>query len=117
MFARGLRYFRDRPVRLGDLSVRPDFVFPRLKIAVFVDGCFWHRCPDHYRPAKARAAFWQAKIEANVARDRRTDEALRAVGWQVVRAWEHEPADEVAAAIGSIVAERSGVVGTSRIRR
>jgi DNA mismatch endonuclease (patch repair protein) len=117
MFARGLRYFRDRPVRVGDLSARPDFVFPRLKIAVFVDGCFWHRCPDHYRPAKARAAFWQAKIGANVARDRRTDEALQASGWRVIRAWEHEPADGVAALVASVVAERSGVVSTSPTKR
>lgn len=71
-------------------SVRPDFVFPKLQTAVFVDGCFWHGCPKHATWPKTRAAFWKAKIEGNRARDRRVDRALRRRGWQVLRIWEHE---------------------------
>jgi len=70
--------------------VRPDFVFPRLKTAVFVDGCFWHGCPKHATWPKTRAAFWRKKILGNKARDRRVNRALRAKGWTVIRIWEHE---------------------------
>lgn len=71
-------------------SVRPDFVFPKLKTAVFVDGCFWHGCPKHATWPKTRAAFWLAKITGNKARDRRVNRLLRAKGWKVARVWEHE---------------------------
>jgi DNA mismatch endonuclease (patch repair protein) len=70
--------------------VRPDFVFPRLRVADFVDGCFWHGCPKHATWPKTRAAFWKAKIEGNRARDRRVNRELRKRGWTVVRVWEHE---------------------------
>ena len=69
---------------------KPDFVFPKLKLAVFVDGCFWHGCPKHATWPKTRAAFWLAKITGNKARDRRVNYALRKRGWKVVRIWEHE---------------------------
>ena len=71
-------------------SVRPDFVFPKLKTALFVDGCFWHGCPRHATWPKTRAAFWKNKIEGNQARDRRVNSALRRLGWHVLRIWEHE---------------------------
>ncbi len=71
-------------------AVRPDFVFRKLRIAVFVDGCFWHGCPKHATWPKTRAAFWKAKIEGNRARDRRVNRELRKRGWTVVRVWEHE---------------------------
>ena len=70
--------------------VRPDFVFPRLRLAVFVDGCFWHCCPKHATWPRNRAAFWLAKITGNKARDRRVNRLLRARGWTVLRIWEHE---------------------------
>lgn len=70
--------------------VRPDFVFPRLRVALFVDGCFWHGCPRHGTKPKTRASFWLAKITGNKARDRRVNRALRGRGWTVVRVWEHE---------------------------
>ena len=70
--------------------VRPDFVFPRLRVAVFVDGCFWHGCPKHATWPRTRAAFWKAKIEGNRARDRKVNRLLRSNGWVVVRVWEHE---------------------------
>jgi DNA mismatch endonuclease (patch repair protein) len=85
----GLRYRVDaRP--LPDLKRRADVVFPKDKIAVFVDGCFWHGCPEHHRPSTKNAAFWQEKIEANQTRDASTNEALQAAGWTVIRIWEHE---------------------------
>jgi len=71
-------------------KVKPDFVFPRLRVAVFVDGCFWHGCPKHGTSPKTRASFWLAKITGNKARDRRVNSALRKRGWTVIRIWEHE---------------------------
>jgi DNA mismatch endonuclease (patch repair protein) len=71
-------------------SVRPDFVFPKLKTAVFVDGCFWHGCPRHATQPRTNAKFWRDKIAANCARDRRVNRTLRALGWTVIRVWEHE---------------------------
>lgn len=80
-----------RPSILGPrLAVRPDFVFPRLRLAVFVDGCFWHGCPKHATWPARRAAWWRRKIEGNRARDWKVNRALRANGWRVLRIWEHE---------------------------
>ena len=72
---------------------KPDFVFPKLKLAVFVDGCFWHSCPKHRTKPANNAAFWRKKLAANQARDRRVTRALRRMGWRVVRLWEHELRD------------------------
>lgn len=95
LFRRGLRYRLD--VRPLDTSrTRPDIVFPRAKVAVFVDGCFWHRCPDHGTMPKANRSWWKAKLDANVARDRRADQALTDAGWSVIRVWEHEEVGEAA---------------------
>jgi DNA mismatch endonuclease (patch repair protein) len=71
-------------------GVRPDFVFPRLHVAVFVDGCFWHGCPKHATWPRTRAKFWKTKIEGNRVRDHQVDRQLRRLGWKVVRVWEHE---------------------------
>jgi len=70
--------------------VKPDFLFRNLRIALFVDGCFWHGCPQHATWPKTRAAFWRNKIESNRARDRRVNRELRSRGWRVIRIWEHE---------------------------
>ena len=69
---------------------KPDFVFPNLKLAVFVDGCFWHGCPRHFIKPRGNAAFWRKKIAANKARDRLVARTLRKLGWEVLRIWEHE---------------------------
>lgn len=69
---------------------KPDFAFPKLKVAVFVDGCFWHGCPKHATRPKGNSAFWSAKLDANKARDRKVNRELRAKGWRVLRIWEHE---------------------------
>ena len=76
--------------RGSKLTGKPDFVFPKLRLAVFVDGCFWHGCPKHATQPKTNAAFWRKKISANRARDRLVTRTLRAMGWRVVRVWEHE---------------------------
>jgi DNA mismatch endonuclease, patch repair protein len=68
---------------------RPDFAFPQLRIAIFVDGCFWHGCPRHFQPPMARAEFWEQKIAGNRRRDRKVDRELRHRGWKVIRIWEH----------------------------
>ena len=69
--------------------MRPDVVFPRARVAVFVDGCFWHCCPEHGTSPRANTAYWLPKLKRNVSRDRAVDDAGRA-GWCVLRAWEHE---------------------------
>ena len=92
---RGLRYFVDRAPQKG-LRRRADVVFPRRKVAVYVDGCFWHSCPIHATKPRNNAQWWADKLAANVARDRDTDTRLRDEGWRVVRIWEHE--DPVVAA-------------------
>jgi DNA mismatch endonuclease (patch repair protein) len=77
-----------RPER--DVRTVPDIVFGPARTVVFVDGCFWHRCPEHGNLPKANREWWAAKLEANVERDRRFTEVLRARGWTVIRVWEHE---------------------------
>jgi DNA mismatch endonuclease, patch repair protein len=76
--------------------VRPDVVFTRARLAVFVDGCFWHCCPEHGNEPRANSAYWNQKLSRNVARDKDVDLALSLAGWGVLRAWEHEPPAEVA---------------------
>lgn len=92
---RGLRFRVDRAPVPG-IRTRADLVFPREKVAIYVDGCFWHGCPDHGTMPKANADFWGPKLARNKERDREIDGALAAEGWTVVRVWEHE--DPVAAA-------------------
>lgn len=70
--------------------VRPDFVFPKLRLTVFVDGCFWHACPRHTTKPRSNVTYWRRKFAANRARDRRVNRALRRAGWRVLRIWEHE---------------------------
>lgn len=68
----------------------PDFAFPKLRVAVFIDGCFWHQCPKCSTMPEDNREFWESKLSSNVARDRRVSRLLRVTGWQVVRIWEHE---------------------------
>lgn len=103
LYRQGLRYnVHRRP--LPFLRRQADVVFPRAKVAVFVDGCFWHGCPEHgRRQHRTNSWYWPDKIEQNVIRDRDTDARLEEAGWTVVRVWEHEQmtdaADRVAAAV------------------
>ena len=90
---RGYRYRVDAHVIAG-LPRRADLVFRGRKVAVFIDGCFWHQCPQHGTLPKANARWWKTKLDRNVERDRDTDERLRQAGWTVVRIWEHEIRDD-----------------------
>ncbi|HKY51051.1 MAG TPA: very short patch repair endonuclease [Candidatus Limnocylindria bacterium] len=104
LHARGLRYRVDvAPLRRG--RRRADVVFGPARVAVYVDSCFWHGCPDHGTWPKANAGWWREKIEGNRRRDAETDAALVAAGWCVVRVWGHEDvqlaADRVEAAVRS----------------
>lgn len=106
----GLRYrVNQRPI--AELRRTADLVFPRWKLVVFVDGCFWHSCPDHGSMPAARREWWAAKLERTVERDRETNETLREAGWTVLRIWEHEDADQaalrVAAALEAIRGTRT----------
>jgi DNA mismatch endonuclease, patch repair protein len=103
---RGLRYrVHQRPVPA--FRREADVVFRRARVAVFVDGCFWHGCPDHVSWPKANSAWWREKIQANVQRDRETDRALVDAGWVVVRVWEHEDPLRAADRIESTVRARA----------
>lgn len=103
--ARGLRYRVDAKP-LPDLNRRADLVFTRAKIAVFIDGCYWHGCPAHGTAAKTNAAYWSAKIARNRERDADTNEQLTDAGWLVVRAWEHEDPEVVVARVFDAVRGR-----------
>ncbi|MGQ0846836.1 MAG: very short patch repair endonuclease [Sporichthyaceae bacterium] len=102
----GLRYRVDyRPIK--EVRRKADVVFTKAKVAVFVDGCFWHNCPTHGTWPKANAEWWREKLEGNTARDRNTDERLAEAGWTVVRIWEHEVPEEAATkVIEALSAER-----------
>jgi len=73
-----------------NLPGRPDLFFPRYKLAIFIDGCFWHKCPKHYRPPKSNQKYWLPKMAKNVQRDREINKILKKEGWTVLRFWEHD---------------------------
>jgi DNA mismatch endonuclease, patch repair protein len=104
----GLRFRTDFPIQLAEVRVRPDIVFTRKRVAVFVDGCFWHCCPAHGVLPAGNRAYWEPKLAANVDRDRRVDAALRNAGWSVLRVWEHEETDTAAEAVVTAVNRRTG---------
>jgi DNA mismatch endonuclease (patch repair protein) len=83
-------------VNLAGLPGRPDLAFTRARLAVFIDGCFWHRCPEHGTMPKNNQAWWAEKLQANVDRDLRVDRELAALGWAVLHVWEHETANVAA---------------------
>lgn len=103
---RGLAYEVQQRV-LPQFRRRTDFVFTATRVAVMVDGCFWHACPLHATWPKANAAWWRAKIETNQRRDRATNAALVAAGWAVVRVWEHESPDAAAERIVEVIDRRA----------
>ena len=103
LHARGLRYRVDLAPLKG-YRRRADVVFTRRRIAIFIDGCFWHGCPLHYRVPGTNAGYWQPKIARNVERDAETTLALVDAGWTVLRYWEHMPAAEIVDDIVGVVA-------------
>jgi DNA mismatch endonuclease, patch repair protein len=95
LHSRGLRFRVDHAPVPG-LRCRADITFTRARVAVFVDGCFWHSCPEHGNLPSANHEWWRMKLAENVDRDRRNDRAFAAAGWEVIRVWEHEPAGAAA---------------------
>lgn len=108
LHAQGLRYRVDLPLTLPGRRVRPDLVFTRRRVAVFVDGCFWHCCPTHGRAPSDPTGYWAAKLARNVERDREVTTALQTAGWHVVRLWEHDTVAEGVAAVKAALANATG---------
>lgn len=104
LHAQGCRYRKDYRIDLAGARVRPDIAFPARHIAVFVDGCFWHACPEHGTQPAANTWYWQPKLARNVERDRAADAALAAAGWRVIRVWEHEPLETAVAVVVAALA-------------
>lgn len=102
---RGLRFRVDR-APLPGLRSRADIVFGPARVAVYVDGCFWHSCPEHATRPKSNAEWWEQKLHRNQERDAETDRALREQGWEVVRIWEHEDPVEAADRVEKAVSSR-----------
>ncbi len=115
--ALGMRYrVSVRPLR--DLRRTADLVFRNARVAVFVDGCFWHGCPEHHAPPKANASYWATKVQSNRDRDKDTTQRLREKGWTVLRFWSHEEPLSVATQIANVVATnvRVGKPAARRIK-
>lgn len=109
----GLRYrVGVRPV--PTLRRSADLVFFKAKVAVFLDGCFWHGCSEHYTAPAANSAFWAEKVRTNRARDRETDRVLTEAGWQVLRFWEHDDPSIAAALVREEVQRRAATSGRER---
>jgi DNA mismatch endonuclease (patch repair protein) len=105
-----LRYYVQRPLDF-DRRRRADIVFPRARVIVFVDGCFWHSCPEHATFPRANAEWWRIKLERNRERDAETNRRLQEAGWIVIRVWEHEPPEDAAERIASVVDARRRLRG------
>jgi len=102
LHSRGLRYrVNQRP--LPELRRTADIVFRKSRVAVFIDGCFWHGCPEHYRRPSTNPQYWSDKVEGNRRRDQETDNRLAAAGWTVLRVWEHENPGSVAREVERLV--------------
>lgn len=99
----GYRYRKDLPIVLESVRVRPDIVFTKRKVAVFVDGCFWHVCPQHGRQPTSNEWYWTPKLRRNMSRDELVTEALEDAGWRVVRIWEHVPLRDAVSAIEAAI--------------
>jgi DNA mismatch endonuclease (patch repair protein) len=92
----------------GDVKVKPDVVFTKRRVAVFMDGCFWHSCPSHGNRPRRNAHYWLPKLERNVRRDTLVADALRADGWTVIRMWEHDIRSNLSGAVDLIASDLTG---------
>lgn len=101
---RGYRFRKDYLVEVDGLRVRPDIVFTRLRLAVFLDGCFWHNCPEHGNKPRVNQPYWEAKLAKNKARDALVNSRLQDSGWTVLRLWEHMTLEEATDAVAQAVA-------------
>lgn len=104
----GARFRVDYRVGTGRSAPRPDIAFPRQRLAIFVDGCFWHRCLEHGVMPRANRDYWEPTLQRNIERDQENDHALTAMGWTVVRIWEHENPTAAAARILGMLADTTG---------
>ncbi|WP_268811701.1 very short patch repair endonuclease [Mycobacterium kyorinense] len=104
----GLRFRKDYRLDLPTGRVRPDVVFTRARVAIFVDSCFWHSCPEHGRQPSVNEWYWGPKLARTAQRDRMAVEALEAAGWLAVRIWEHEDLSASALAVAGLVRSRAG---------
>lgn len=102
----GYRFRKDHPVRVDGKLVRPDIAFTKRRVAVFVDGCFWHSCPEHGRRPRVNDWYWSPKLAGNAARDHAQTAALQSAGWTVLRFWEHEDPDAIIADIQTALGPR-----------
>jgi DNA mismatch endonuclease (patch repair protein) len=113
---RGLRFVVDRPVPGGNRRRRVDILLRGARIAVFVDGCFWHSCPEHSHLPRTNTSWWRLKFRGIARRDRDTDSQLAAAGWLAVRIWEHEDPAEAAQAVEQLVRDRTAAKQPRRPR-
>jgi DNA mismatch endonuclease, patch repair protein len=120
LHAQGYRYRKDYRLDLAGTRVRPDIAFTARRVAVFVDGCFWHCCPQHGSQPASNTWYWKPKLARNVERDRAADAALTAAGWSVVRVWEHESLEAAVAAVVAALAGKGlaakGQAGSKQVR-
>lgn len=105
LWKRGFRY----SLKSNKLPGRPDLVLTKYKTVIFIDGCFWHRCPKHFKPPASNVPFWEKKIQANVDRDIRNAAKLKAAGWRVLRYWEHEVEKDLDNIVNEIVNMLRGI--------
>jgi DNA mismatch endonuclease, patch repair protein len=106
LHAAGYRFRTDFPIRIDRRLVRPDVAFTKVRVAVFMDGCFWHQCPMHGEVPATNVEFWKTKLEGNAERDRAQTQLLTDDGWLVVRIWEHEPLESATAIVEAALASR-----------
>lgn len=101
LFAKGIRGYRIH----YDLPGKPDIVFTRQKVVIFIDGCFWHKCPVCFKEPETRKDFWMNKINSNVERDQKNSQILKEMGWKVIRIWEHEVRKDPEGVVDRIIHE------------
>jgi DNA mismatch endonuclease (patch repair protein) len=101
---RGLRFRKHLAIVAGAVRVRPDIVFPLQRVAVFIDGCFWHCCTEHGTSPQANAGYWAGKLTRNRQRDARVNDSLAKHGWRIIRIWEHVPVADAATYVAAALA-------------
>lgn len=104
LHAHGLRFRVDYPIVAAERTIRVDVAFPRQKLAVFIDGCFWHGCPEHGTMPKHNRDYWEQKIKRNQVRDSRQTRLIEGSGWTVLRYWTHSRPEDVANAVQDVLA-------------
>ncbi|MFI8664580.1 very short patch repair endonuclease [Rhodococcus qingshengii] len=106
LHALGFRYRKDFPIRIDGRLIRPDIVFTRRKVVVFVDGCFWHSCPEHGRAPGVNQEYWSPKLRRNAERDKVQTLLLEQECWTVIRIWEHVPLEDAVAKVQAALGEQ-----------